>query len=69
MLATNRSAGATAAMLGASEMVVAGLAAGAVSLLHDNTAWSLSITIAALMAVTVGLAVSANRRGRRGRSD
>ena len=62
MLATNRSAGSAAAMLGAVEMVTAGLAAGAVSLLHDDAVWSVAITIAGLMAATVALAGVAARQ-------
>ena len=53
-------AGSAAAMLGASEMVVGGLAAGAVSLLPGSV-WPLGITIAGLMAVTVALTVGAWR--------
>ncbi len=67
MLATNHSAGSAAAMLGATEMVVGGLAAGAVSLLHDGSAWPVGITIAGLMVVTLVLAV-ASWRGSGGRS-
>ena len=53
MLATNRSAGSAAAMLGVTEMLVGGVAAGSVSLLHDDSVWPVAITIAGLMAVTV----------------
>ena len=60
MLATNRSAGSAAAMLGAFEMVVGGLAAGAVSLLPDSSAWPVGITIAGLMVVTLVLMRIAN---------
>lgn len=61
MLATDRSTGSAAAMLGAIEMTVGGLAAGAVSLLHDGSAWPVGITIAGLMVITVFLAVTARR--------
>ncbi len=59
MLATRRSAGSAAAMLGAIEMGVGGLAAGAVSLLPNDGPWPVGITIAGLMVVTVALAVAA----------
>jgi len=49
LMATTRSAGAAAAMLGAIEMGAGGLAAGAVSVLHDGTARPLTLSIAALM--------------------
>ncbi len=62
MLATNHSAGSAAAMLGAVEMVVGGIAAGAVSLLHNGSAWPVGITIAGLMAVTLGLAIASRKR-------
>lgn len=62
MLATTRSTGSAAAMLGATEMVVGGMAAGAVGLLHDGTAWPVGVTIAGLMAVLAGLAWA--KRGR-----
>ena len=61
MLSTNRSAGSAAAMLGAFEMVVGGLAAGAVSLLPDSSAWPVGITIAGLMVVTLVLAWAARK--------
>lgn len=47
-------AGAAAALLGASEMVVGGLAAGAVSVLHGGVL-PIGVTIAGLMAVTAAL--------------
>ena len=47
--ATARSAGAAAAMLFAIEMGLGGLAAGAVSLLHDGSPRPLALTIGALM--------------------
>ncbi|MGR3914310.1 MAG: multidrug effflux MFS transporter [Gammaproteobacteria bacterium] len=53
MLATTRSAGAAAAMLGAIEMCAGGLAAGAVGVLHDGTARPLTLTIAALLLAAV----------------
>ena len=62
MLATNHSTGSAAAMLGGAEMLVGGLAAGAVSLLHDGSAWPVGITIAGLMVVTVGLMAASRRR-------
>ena len=61
MLATSTSAGSAAAMLGAIEMGVGGLAAGLVGLLYDGTAWPMGITIAALMLVTLVLAGAASR--------
>jgi len=60
MLATSRSAGSAAAMLGAAEMVIGGLAAGAVSLLYDGTGWAVGVTIAGLMVMTILLALEAN---------
>jgi DHA1 family bicyclomycin/chloramphenicol resistance-like MFS transporter len=62
MLATSASTGSAAAMLGAIEMGVGGLAAGLVSLLYDGTAWPVGITIAALMVVTLVLARAASLR-------
>lgn len=59
MLSTNRSAGSAAAMLGAMEMGIGGLAAGAVSLLHDDSVWPLAITIIGLMIITLLLAMIA----------
>lgn len=67
MLATNRSAGSAAAMLGATEMMVGGVAAGAVSLLHDGSAWPVGITIAGLMVATVVLLRAANLLQKSGR--
>lgn len=61
MLATERSAGSAAAMLGACEMVVGGLAAGAVSLLHGDTVWPVGIPIAVLMVAALALAWRALR--------
>lgn len=55
MLATNRSTGSAAAMLGATEMGVGGLAAGAVSVLHDGSVRPVAITIIGLMAITICL--------------
>ncbi len=54
----NTGAGAAAAMLGAIEMLIGGLAAGAVSVLHDGSAWPVGSTIIALMAITVLLVLS-----------
>ena len=53
-------AGSAAAMLCAGEMMVGGLAAGAVSLLPGGV-WPLGITIAGLMAATLALTVAAWR--------
>ncbi len=66
MLATNHSAGSAAALLGAGEMLVGGLAAGAVSLLPFTGAWPVVITIGGLMVATVVLTVlsAAGRGGR-----
>ena len=62
MLATNQSAGAAAALLGAMEMGIGGVAAGAVSLLHDGSAWSVGVVVAGLMATVVLLMLLLNRR-------
>lgn len=61
MLATERSAGSSAAMLGACEMSIGGLAAGAVSFLHGDSAWPVGIPIAVLMAAVAALAWHARR--------
>lgn len=61
MLATEHSAGSAAAMLGACEMVVGGLAAGAVSVLHGDGVWPVGIPIAGLMLAMAGLAWGAGR--------
>ncbi len=65
MLATNCSAGTAAAMLGAGEMVLGGLAAGAVSLLPGDGVAPLGLTIAGLLAATVALAALAASAPRR----
>lgn len=59
MLSTSHSAGSTAAMLGAIEMGLGGLAAGAVSVLHDGSAWPVAITIIGLMLIVVVLTLIA----------
>jgi len=64
MLATTRSAGSAAAMLGACEMTVGGLAAGAVSLLHGDTVWPVGLPIAVLMLAAAVLAWRALRLSR-----
>ena len=51
LLSTARSAGAAAAMLGAVEMGAGGLAAGAVSLLHDGSERPLVLSVVGLMLV------------------
>lgn len=61
MLATTRSAGSAAAMLGACEMSIGGLAAAAVSLLHGDTVWPVGIPIAVLIAAAAALAWRALR--------
>lgn len=62
MLATARSAGAAAAMLGALEMGAGGLAAGLVSVLHDGSARPLALTVGVLMLLLTGLMRLAQRK-------
>ncbi|MDD9810686.1 MAG: multidrug effflux MFS transporter [Gammaproteobacteria bacterium] len=64
MLSTTRSAGSAAAMLGACEMLIGGLAAGAVSLLHGDTVWPVGIPIMCLMLAVAALAWRATRLAR-----
>ena len=67
MQAAERGAGSAAAMFGAFEMSVSGLAAGAISVFHDGTARPMGITLGVLVlgAVLLGRLVNQTERARK----